>query len=1038
MPAAQSARPADSPGRSGGSWKAQDPAQRRNWCCAAKEDAMTTPRHCRSNRGSLRRPLWGTLLAMLAACGGGGGSDGSTPPPVNQAPIASFAASPLSGVVPLSVSFDASSSSDTDGSITTYAWTFGDGTDATGRTVSHTYTTAGTYSAGLTVTDDDGATASASRDISVTTTPPVNQPPSASFSATPLYGVVPLLVSFDASASSDTDGSITDYAWNFGDGTSGAGRIVSHTYAMAGTYSAQLTITDDDSAAASASRDISVTTTLPVNQPPVPSFTASPLSGDAPLLVNFDASASSDTDGSITAYAWNFGDGTVGTGRAVSHTYATVGTYTARLTVTDDDGAIASATSSLSVTTPSANQPPVALFTASPLSGTAPLLVSFDASAASDADGSITAYAWDFGDGTTGTGRTVSHTYATVGTYTSRLTVTDDDGATSSKTVSIDVLSSNAQWLGRYESSLITDAPLYAELVLTGSTLSGSLTDGAGRTGTLNGSVAGTTVTLTITETTQNCSGTFAGTGTLGTVAGLESVDFVFTGSDCLGAHTSGKGLLIRQTGLVLAWGQNEPTSLVHDNGELFWTDSSPEPLKKFNLASGKTEVLATRMRALTRMTVEPSRLLWIDAIGDSNAYCTGVGVQQALMVAAIDGSGVRKLAEGPACGGTVAPVSDGTYAYWVTSRTGTGAWRIDRIPLAGGAAWEVRTADGFTSITSLATDNTHLYWIEDNAPDYGYVRRCSLDACGYTMQTPFTGIYIDMATNLVLTGDQIVFGARRYATPSDRIITVPKTGSAGTDIAIAPDFPTAVVTDGTTCSRAQRAACGWRDDHARDRPAAVRRLDGRQHACGVDRAAGQHRVQWFDPCRVEIGRNDRDVDCERRLAARRRVDRRQRPDLRGWRDRLPACERQRYLSALGRRQHHDSGCRHRGSRADCRGRRGCLRFGGLVDQARAADWRRGQPRVAGEFLRHVPRYRQHQRLLGRGRSRHRAKGTARRRRLHAARFRQWPAIRSACEWHVGLLAARTRPPDESADGGRCRRDCGGITAGRRGSDRGC
>ena len=759
---------------------------------------MTTPRLFHSKRPCVRQLLWGTLLATLAACGGGS-SDGSTPPPVNQAPIASFAASPLSGVVPLSVSFDASSSSDTDGSITTYAWTFGDGTDATGRTVSHTYTTAGTYSARLTVTDDDGATASVSRDISATTTSPVNQPPVALFTATPLAGVVPLSVTFDASASSDTDGSITAYAWNFGDGTTGTGRTVSHTYASAGTYSAQLTITDDDSATASASRDISVTTTLPVNQPPVPSFTASPLSGDAPLLVSFDASASSDTDGSITAYAWTFGDGAVGTGRAVSRTYATAGTYTARLTVTDDDGATASATRSLLVTTPSGNQSPVALFTASPLSGTAPLLVSFDASAASDVDGSITAYAWDFGDGTAGTGRTVSHTYATVGTYTARLTVTDDDGATSSKTVGINALASNAQWLGRYESTLITDAPLYAELVLTTSTLSGPLTDGAGRTGTFNGTVSGTAVTLTITETTPNCSGTFTGTGTLGSVAGLESVDFVFTGSDCLGAHASGKGLLIRQTGLVLAWGQNEPTSLVHDNGELFWTDRSPEPLKKFNLASGKTEVLATRMRALTRMTVEPSRLLWIDTIGDSNDYCTGVGVQQALMVAAIDGSGVRKLAEGPACGGTVAPVSDGTYAYWVTSRTGTGAWRIDRIPLAGGPAWEVRTADGFTSITSLATDNTHLYWIEDNAPDYGYVRRCSYDACGYTMQTPFTGIYIDMATNVVLTGDQIVFGARRYATPSDRIIKVPKTGSAGTDIAVAPDFPTALVTDGTT-----------------------------------------------------------------------------------------------------------------------------------------------------------------------------------------------------------------------------------------------
>ena len=185
---------------------------------------MSTPRRCLSKRSFVWRLLWGTLLAMLAACGGGS-SDGSTPPTVNQVPVAFFIASPVSGVVPLPVSFDASGSSDTDGSITTYAWNFGDGTDASGRTVSHTYTTAGTYSARLTVTDDDGATASASRDITVTTTSPVNQLPVAFFTATPLAGVVPLPVSFDASASSDDDGSITNYAWNFGDGATASGRM---------------------------------------------------------------------------------------------------------------------------------------------------------------------------------------------------------------------------------------------------------------------------------------------------------------------------------------------------------------------------------------------------------------------------------------------------------------------------------------------------------------------------------------------------------------------------------------------------------------------------------------------------------------------------------------------------------------------------------------------------------------------------------------------------------------------------------------------
>ena len=78
------------------------------------------------------------------------------------------------------------------------------------------------------------------------------------------------------------------------------------------------------------------------------------------------------------------------------------------------------------------NSPPVASFTASPLSGTAPLTVSFNASSSYDSDGSIVTYEWDFGDGVHGAGATTSHTYSTAGTYAVKLTVTDNKGATDS------------------------------------------------------------------------------------------------------------------------------------------------------------------------------------------------------------------------------------------------------------------------------------------------------------------------------------------------------------------------------------------------------------------------------------------------------------------------------------------------------------------------------------------------------------------------------------------------------------------------------
>lgn len=127
---------------------------------------------------------------------------------INTEPTASFTAVPTSGVAPFTVSFDASSSFDPDGQIASYHWILADGPTQepkaeSGRTVSHTYHVAGTYSVKLTVTDDKGKTASVSKTIVVRE----NLSATASFSATPTTGEAPLTVAFDASTSADPDGS---------------------------------------------------------------------------------------------------------------------------------------------------------------------------------------------------------------------------------------------------------------------------------------------------------------------------------------------------------------------------------------------------------------------------------------------------------------------------------------------------------------------------------------------------------------------------------------------------------------------------------------------------------------------------------------------------------------------------------------------------------------------------------------------------------------------------------------------------------------
>jgi len=196
------------------------------------------------------------LLLVAASC-----------PTGNVTPLASFTASPSSGPTPLTVNFNASDSRDSGGTIVSYAWSFGDGGSSSGVTANHTYNSAGTYTARLTVTDDDGATNTSTRTIQVSATPVVNNLPTASFTATPTSGQAALAVSFNASGSSDSDGSIVAYAWSFGDGGSSSGVTANHTYNSAGTYTAWLTVTDDDGATNSTTRTIQVSAQV-VNPPP--------------------------------------------------------------------------------------------------------------------------------------------------------------------------------------------------------------------------------------------------------------------------------------------------------------------------------------------------------------------------------------------------------------------------------------------------------------------------------------------------------------------------------------------------------------------------------------------------------------------------------------------------------------------------------------------------------------------------------------------------------------------------------------------------
>jgi len=193
--------------------------------------------------------------------------------PENESPTATFSATPNSGEPPLNVMFNASESEDTDGTISSYDWDFGDGSaHGSGVAVVHTYTSSGSYQAILTVTDDNEEEDTITHTITVTS--PANSLPTASFTTDPAFNVAyakpPVTVDFDAGSSSDADGTITSYNWIFGDGETATGVTTAHTYNASGKFTIILTVIDDQGAPASATKSITIMDMkLPIDPYPI-------------------------------------------------------------------------------------------------------------------------------------------------------------------------------------------------------------------------------------------------------------------------------------------------------------------------------------------------------------------------------------------------------------------------------------------------------------------------------------------------------------------------------------------------------------------------------------------------------------------------------------------------------------------------------------------------------------------------------------------------------------------------------------------------
>jgi len=256
---------------------------------------------------------------------GGGGKEPPQPPTVD------FTFAPTNPTSSDYVRFYDKSS----GNITTWDWSFGDGSSSSNINPLHQYSNPGNFEVTLTVIGPAG-------EDTVTKTITVdNTKPTAVFEYAPNNPKVDNQIEFDGSGAYDEDGSIVTWQWSFGDGGSDTGKKVYHAYSAIGTYTVTLTITDDYSETASATKFITVNEVTDV--PPIADFTWSPTNPAPGEPVIFDASSSSDEDGNIKLYQWDWeSDGTYSNEDeyvvvTATHTWSKQGTYNVTVKVTDNN-----------------------------------------------------------------------------------------------------------------------------------------------------------------------------------------------------------------------------------------------------------------------------------------------------------------------------------------------------------------------------------------------------------------------------------------------------------------------------------------------------------------------------------------------------------------------------------------------------------------------------------------------------------------------------------------------------------------------------
>ncbi len=357
---------------------------------------------------------------------------GPGPGPGNCSCTANFTWSPQGPGINDTVNFTDRTTVSGNCSIRSWAWNFGDGGSSTEQNPGYAYTQPGTYPVFLNVTLGSGIMCNTSRNVTVSPPAQGNCSCTADFTWSPQSPGVNDTVNFTDTTTVSGNCSIQSWAWDFGDGGSSTEQNPGHAYTQPGTYTVILDVTLNGGATCNASKDVTVSSPTPENCSCTASIAKDRDQAEPDQAVAFTGSAEVSGSCGIQGWAWDFGDGATGEGESVSHAYAAEGTYTVTLVVTLDDGSTCETSTTVTVVAP---PEPCSCSASITTSGN-----SFHGDVDIQGDCSVTGWAWDFGDGTTGSGQDVTHDYTAEGTYTVTLVVTLDDGNTCQTTTQVFII----------------------------------------------------------------------------------------------------------------------------------------------------------------------------------------------------------------------------------------------------------------------------------------------------------------------------------------------------------------------------------------------------------------------------------------------------------------------------------------------------------------------------------------------------------------------------------------------------------------------